>query len=199
MLRWPGHIKAGTVSRDIVSGLDWFPTLLAAAGDTTVTERLLKGWAPKAGGPSFKNHLDGNNLLPYLEGKEPHSPRHEFFYFNDDGVLVSMRVDDWKFVFCEQRLPGGFQIWANPFTCLRIPKVFNRRMDPFERADIVSDQYYDWTAKNGFLTQLGGIKVAPFLQTFKAYPPSQRPASFTIDQMTEAIMKSFSGSTEQSH
>jgi arylsulfatase A-like enzyme len=199
MLRWPGHIKAGTVSRDIVSGLDWFPTLLAAAGDTTVTERLLKGWAPKAGGPSFKNHLDGYNLLPYLEGKEPHSPRHEFFYFNDDGVLVSMRVDDWKFVFCEQRLPGGFQIWANPFTCLRIPKVFNLRMDPFERADIVSDQYYDWTAKNGFLTQLGGIKVAPFLQTFKAYPPSQRPASFTIDQMTEAIMKSFSGLTEQSH
>jgi arylsulfatase A-like enzyme len=194
MIRWPGHIKAGTISRDIVSGLDWFPTLLAAAGDATVKDRLLKGWAPKSGGMTYKVHLDGYDLLPYLEGKEAHSPRHEFFYFNDDGALVAMRNDDWKLVFCEQRVPGGMQVWSNPFTCLRMPKIFNLRMDPFERADIVSDQYYDFMAKNGYLLQYGVSKVAPFLASFKAYPPSQRPASFTIDQMTEAVMKSIGGS-----
>lgn len=189
MIRWPGHIKPGEVSNEMVSGLDWFPTLLAAAGDTTVKDRLLKGWAPKAGAQTFKNHLDGYNMLPYLEGEEPHSPRHQFFYFNDDGQLVAMRKDDWKAVFCEQRVPGGFQVWSNPFTCLRAPKFFNLRMDPFERADIVSDQYYDWTTKNAYLLAYSSSAVAPFLETFKAYPPSQRPASFTIDQMTEALMK----------
>jgi hypothetical protein len=133
-------------------------------------------------------------LLPYLEGKEAHSPRHEFFYLNDDGLLVAMRSDNWKVVFCEQRVPGGFQVWANPFTCLRLPKIFNLRMDPFERMDTVSDQYYDWLAKNAYLATYAVSKVAPFLQTFKAYPPSQRPASFTIDQMTESIMKTLPGS-----
>jgi arylsulfatase len=194
MIRWPGHIQPGSVSTEIVSGLDWFPTLLAAAGDTTVKDRLLKGWAPKAGGPTFKNHLDGYNLLEYLEGKEPHSPRHEFYYFDDDGMLVDARFDDWKFVFCEQRAPGGFEVWSNPLTCLRAPKIFNLRMDPMERADVVSDQYYDWIAKNAYMLSWGLSKVAPFLETFKEYPPSQRPASFTIDQMTESLMKSAPGS-----
>jgi arylsulfatase len=193
-IRWPGHIQAGAVSNEMVSGLDWFPTLLAAAGDTSVKERLLNGWSPKSGGPSFKNHLDGYNLLPYLEGKEPHSPRHEFYYFDDDGMLVDARFDNWKFVFCEQRAPGGFQVWSNPLTCLRAPKIFNLRMDPMERADVVSDQYYNWTIENAYLLSWGISKVAVFLQTFKAYPPSQRPASFTIDQMTESIMKSLPGS-----
>ena len=101
-----------------------------------------------------------------------------------------MRKDDWKAVFCEQRAPGGFQVWSNPFTCLRAPKFFNLRMDPFERADVVSDQYYDWTAKNAYLLAYSTSAVQPFLATFKAYPPSQRPASFTIDQMTEELMKS---------
>jgi arylsulfatase len=194
VIRWPGHIQPGSVSNDIVSGLDWFPTLLAAAGDTTVKTRLLTGWAPKAGGPTFKNHLDGYNLLPYLEGKEPHSPRHEFFYFDDDGALVSMRLDDWKYVFCEQRAPGGFAVWSNPLTCLRVPKMFNLRMDPMERADVVSDQYYDWATKNVYLPLRANVKAGEFLQTFKAYPPSQRPASFTIDQMTEALMKNLPAS-----
>jgi arylsulfatase A-like enzyme len=190
MIRWPGHIQPGSVSNDMVSGLDWFPTFLAAAGDTTVTDRLLKGWTPKEGGATFKNHLDGYNLLPYLEGKEPHSPRHEFYYFDDDGQLVDARFDDWKFVFCEQRAPGGFAVWSNPLTCLRVPKIYNLRMDPMERADVVSDQYYDWTTKNVYLLNWGMMRVSAFLQTFKAYPPSQRPASFTIDQMTESLMRS---------
>jgi arylsulfatase len=190
MVRWPGHIKPGQISNEMLSGLDWFPTLLAAAGDTTVKERLLKGWEPKAGGPTFKVHLDGYNQLPYLTGQAPKSAREEFFYFNDDGLLVSYRYNNWKIVFCEQRAPGGFVVWANPFTCLRAPKVFNLRMDPYERADIVSDQYYDWLAQNAYLIQYGVWRVAPFLETFKEYPPSQRPASFSVDQMVDALMKS---------
>ena len=115
--------------------------------------------------------------------------RTEFYYFNDDGEVVAYRYKDFKIVFCEQRKPGGFEVWANPFTCLRAPKIFNLRMDPFERADVVSDQYYDWMAKNAYLIQYGVWRVAPFLQTFKEFPPSQRSASFSIDQMVDALMK----------
>ncbi|WP_206363383.1 arylsulfatase [Cupriavidus necator] len=187
MVRWPGRIQPGTVSTTMISGLDWFPTLLAAAGDTDIKERLLKGTS--VGGKSFKVHLDGYNFLPYLTGQSKSGPRSDFYYFNDDGMLVAYRYNDFKVVFCEQRKPGGFEVWSNPFTCLRAPKVFNLRMDPYERADVVSDQYYDWVAKNAYLIQYGVWRVAPFLQTFKEYPPSQRPASFSIDQMIEALTK----------
>jgi hypothetical protein len=159
------------------------------AGDSTIKDRLLKGWAAKPGGMTYKVHLDGYNLIPFLEGKEK-SPRHEFYYFNDDGSLVAARFDNWKVVFCEQRVVGGFQVWANPFTCLRVPKVFNLRMDPYERADIVSDQYYDWTANNGYIVQWSLYKVVPFIQTLKEYPPSQRVGSFSIDQMLESLTRS---------
>lgn len=186
-VRWPGHIKAGEVSNEMFSGLDWFPTLLAAAGDTTVKDRLLKGWAPKSGGPTFKNHLDGYNQLAYLEGKQPKGARDEFYYFDDDGVLVGMRYQDWKFVFCEQRVQGGFRVWSEPLVCLRAPKIFNLRMDPYERADVVSDQYYDWITKNAYLLSLGVSKTAVFLQTFVAYPPSQKPASFSVDQIRAGV------------
>jgi arylsulfatase len=192
MVRWPGHIKAGEVSNEIVSGLDWFPTLLAAAGDTDVKDRLLKGTG--LGDKNFKVHLDGYNQLPLLTGAGK-SARSEFYYFNDDGEVVAYRYGDFKIVFCEQRQPGGFVVWANPFTCLRAPKIFNLRMDPFERADVVSDQYYDWFAKNAYLAQYGVWRVAPFLQTFKEYPPSQRSASFSIDQMVDALMKSLDKTT----
>src|SRR3984957_9510975 len=134
-VRWPGHIKPGTVSTEMFSGLDWFPTLLAAAGDTTVKDRLLKGSG--FNGTTFKVHLDGYNQLPYLTGEAPHSARNEFYYFNDDGDLVAMRFDDWKIVYEEQRAPGGFAVWQNPFTTLRVPKIFNLSMDPYEGADIV--------------------------------------------------------------
>ncbi|WP_041681599.1 sulfatase-like hydrolase/transferase [Cupriavidus sp. DF5525] len=188
LIRWPGHVPAGTVSNAMISGLDWFPTLLAAAGDGDIKDRLLKG--ASIGGKSFKVHLDGYNFVPYLTGQSKTGPRSEFFYFNDDGMLVAYRYNDFKIVFCEQRKPGGFEVWSNPFTCLRAPKIFNLRMDPYERADIVSDQFYDWQAKNAYLLQYGVWRVAPFLQTFKDYPPSQRPASFSIDQMMEALNKS---------
>jgi arylsulfatase A-like enzyme len=188
LVRWPGRIKAGEVSNEMMSGLDWFPTLLAAAGDTDIKDRLAKG--TQIDGNQFKVHLDGYNQLAYLTGQATSSSRSEFFYFNDDGELVAYRYNNWKVVFCEQREPGGFTVWANPFTCLRAPKVFNLRMDPYERADIVSDQYYDWLAKNAYLIQYGVWRVAPFLQTFREYPPSQRSASFSVDQMIDSLMES---------
>jgi arylsulfatase A-like enzyme len=187
MVRWPGHIKAGEVSNGIVSGLDWFPTLLAAAGDKDVKERLLKGTT--LGSVQAKVHLDGQNQLPYLTGQQPKSARDDFFYFDDDGDLVAYRYNDWKIVFCEQRKPGGLEVWSNPLTCLRAPKVFNLRMDPMERADVVSDQYYDWYAKNAYLIAYGVSRAATFLQTFKEYPPSQRVASFSIDQAVDAMKR----------
>jgi arylsulfatase len=179
MIRWPGHIKPNTWSNEIVSGQDWFPTLLAAAGDATIKDRLLNGTGP--GGMAHKVHLDGYNILPYLTGQEAHSPRHDFFYFDDDGQLVAMRHDNWKIVFCEQRAPGNLDIWQNPFTCLRTPRLFNLRMDPYERAQITSDQYQDWVTHNVYLIFMGGMYASQFMETFKEYPPSQLPQSFTID------------------
>lgn len=190
LVRWPGHIQPGQIKRGMVSGMDWFPTLLAATGDTTVKERLLDGWAPVSGGTQFKVHLDGYNQLPYLTGKQDNSARNKFFYFNDDGLLVGMRWDNWKAVFCEQRAPGNFNVWQDPFVCLRVPKIFNLRMDPYERADITSDQYNDWLAKNSYLTAIATMKASEFLETFVKYPPSQRPASFSVDQVQERVHKS---------
>nr|WP_143348510.1 arylsulfatase [Ensifer adhaerens] len=184
MIRWPGKIKPGT-SSEMFSGLDWFPTLLAAAGDKDVKERLLKG--TDLGGKTFKVHLDGYNQLPYLTGEQPKGARKEFYYFNDDAKLVGMRWDNWKAVFCEMRKPGGFDVWQDPFTCLRVPKIFNLRMDPYERADTVSDQYNDWRTKNAYLFAQAVGKSAAFLETFVEYPPSQKPASFSVDQVEESV------------
>ncbi|CAM3978758.1 Arylsulfatase [Bordetella tumbae] len=189
MVRWPGQIPAGKIQSGIVSGLDWFPTLLAATGDTDIKDRLLKGWTPPNGKLNYKVHLDGYNQLAYLTGKTDKSARDDFFYFNDDGKLVGMRFGNWKAVFCEQRTPGNFNIWQDPFVCLRVPKIFNLRMDPYERADITSDQYNDWLAKNSYLTAIATMKASEFLETFVTYPPSQRPASFSIDQVEEQVHK----------
>jgi arylsulfatase len=192
LIRWPGHIKPGSVSNDIVSGLDWLPTLLAAAGDADVKNKLLKGMP--VGDKTFKVHLDGYNQLDYLTGKSDKSARDRFFYFNDDGQLVALRYGQWKAVFLEQRVPGTLRVWAEPFTPLRVPKVFNLRADPYERADITSNTYYVWMMSDGMAIILGGPPVvAEFLQTFKEYPPSQRAASFSIDQLMEALQRSFEG------
>ncbi|HYB42991.1 MAG TPA: arylsulfatase [Candidatus Methylomirabilis sp.] len=197
VVRWPGKIKGGQVSNDMFSGLDWFPTLLAAAGDTTIKERLLNG--ASVGGKTFKVHLDGYNQLPYLVGQQPHGARDEFYYFNDDADLVAMRFDTllpgatartaWKLVFCEQRAPGQFQVWREPFTCLRIPLLFNLRMDPYEHAQISGDQYDRWQVENAYVIFEGTRRATAFLQTFVAYPPSQLPASFTIDQAVEKMKR----------
>jgi len=196
MIRWPGHIRPNTVSNALISGLDWFPTLVAAAGDADITNKLLKG--DSIGGKSFKVHLDGYNFLPYLTGKTNVSPRQEFFYFNDDAQLVAVRWDPmetgavrpdaWKVVFCEQRAQGGFAIWQEPFTCLRTPKFYNLRMDPYERASIGPTTGYEkWEADNAYLIFDGTRRAAAFLQTFKDYPPSQSPGSFNLDEAIEAM------------
>jgi arylsulfatase len=195
MVRWPGHIKPGVISNGMVSGLDWFPTLLAAAGDPDVRDRLLKGWQPSGSTTTFKDHLDGYNQLDYLTGKSDKSARNDFYYFDDDGGLVAIRYDDWKVVFKEQPAAGGFAVWQTPFITWRLPKLFNLRMDPYERADTVSDQYNDWLVRNDYLLVKGQLKAATFLETFVKYPPSQRVASFNIEgvraQVDKAIDQSF--------
>ena len=185
MVRWPGHIKPGTVSNDIVSHLDWAPTLLAAAGVPDIKEKLLKGYT--AGGKKYKVHLDGYNQLPYLTGQVPKSPREEFFYFSDDGDLTGLRYDNWKFVFMEQRAPGTLQVWAEPYTSLRVPKIFNLRTDPYERADITSNTYYDWLLDHAFMLVPAQAYVGKFMATFKEFPPRQKAASFTIDRAMEQM------------
>jgi arylsulfatase len=185
MVRWPGKIKPGTVSNDIVSHLDWMPTLLAAAGAPDVKEKLLKGF--KAGAKSYKVHLDGYNLIPYLTGQEAKSPRQEFLYFSDDGDLTGLRYDNWKVVFAQQRSPGTLAVWGEPFVHTRIPWLYNLRTDPYERATVTSNTYWDWYLNHVYLLLPAQDYVARFLGTFKDYPPRQKAASFTIDQVMEQL------------
>jgi len=192
LVRWPGNIKPGSVSNEIFSGLDWFPTLLAAAGDSGIKERLLKGW-DAGSSRTFKVHLDGYNQLPYLTGQQDKSARKEFFYFNDDGQLVAIRVENWKVVFCEQRTEGTLAIWRDPFTCLRAPTMFNLRMDPYERAEITSNTYNDYLFKRSFLVVPAQAIVSKFVETFKEFPPRQKPSSFSVDQIMEQLQKPSGG------
>jgi arylsulfatase len=185
VIRWPGHIKAGSVANDIVSGQDWLPTFLAAVGEPDVREKLLKGH--EAAGKKFKVHLDGFNQLPYLTGVVDKSPRRSFFYFSDDGDLVAMRLENWKVVFMEQRAPGTMRVWAEPFTPLRLPKLFDLRADPYERADITSNTYYDWFLSQPYLIYAAQALTAQFLATIREFPPRQKAASFTISQALEKL------------
>ena len=185
MVRWPGHIKPDTVSNDIVSHLDWAPTLLAAAGAPDVKEKLLKGY--KAGKKTYKVHLDGYNHLPYLTGQAPKSPRVEFFYFSDDGDLQALRYDNWKVVFAQQRAPGTLLVWGEPLVKTRIPWLYNLRTDPYEKASITSNTYWDWYMNHIFLLVPAQKYVGEFLSTFKDFPPRQKAASFSIDQVLELM------------
>ena len=197
MVRWPGHIKASQISNELFSGLDWLPTLVAAAGDTTIKDRVLKGAA--IGNKNFKVHLDGFNQLPYLTGQEEHGARDEFYYFNDDSELVAMRFDfmqpgaatrtAWKIVFCEQRAPGQLEIWSEPFVCTRLPRIFNLRMDPYEHAQISGNGYEAWWADNAYITAEAVRRSAGFLQTFVEYPPSQTPGTFSIEGIADQVKK----------
>jgi arylsulfatase A-like enzyme len=134
-------------------------------------------------------HLDGYNFVPYLTGQEKKSPRTEFFYFNDEGGLTALRYDNWKLIFAEQRAPGTMRVWAEPFTELRVPLMFNLRTDPYERAQITSNTYYDWLLDHAFLLVPAQAGVAKFLETFKEFPPSQKPASFSIDQVMQKLLE----------
>ncbi|QDO92486.1 arylsulfatase [Formosa sediminum] len=191
MVRWPGKIKAGSVSNEIMSGLDWMPTYLAAAGDSNIKEKLLTGY--KANGKTFKVHLDGYNFLPYLTGKVENGPREELFYFSDDGELMALRYHDWKVTFMHQDSPGTLDTWSKPMVTTRIPWIYNLRRDPYEFATTTSNTYWDWYLDHVFLLLPASEYVAKFISTFEQYPPRMKAASFnlgdTMDALTEAGKK----------
>ncbi len=182
-IRWPGVIKPGTVLNDVFAHEDMLPTLLAAAGVPNVKDQLLKGM--KVGDKTFKVHIDGYNITDALAGKSP-GPRHEFFYFNDDGSLVGLRYDQWKIVFAEQRALG-LDVWQDPFIPLRFPKLFNIRSDPFETADHESGDYGTWRVDHAFVLVPAQQYVGQFLATFREFPPSQKPGSFSLDKALEML------------
>jgi arylsulfatase A-like enzyme len=193
LVRWPGQIKAGSVCNDIVQHHDWLPTFLAMAGAADVVDKLKKGY--KAIGRTYKNHIDGYNFLPYLTGKEKKGPRNVFFYFSDDGDMLGIRFDNWKLVFMEQRTPGTMRVWADPFTRLRMPKVFNLRTDPYEFADITSNSYYDWFLYNAYFLYAAQLGAAKFAETFKEFPPVQKPNTFTVDDALAKMREAMAGSS----
>jgi arylsulfatase A-like enzyme len=185
LIRWPGRIAAGTVSNGIVQHHDWLPTFLAAAGEPDIVEKLKAGHT--IGDRTYKVHIDGYNLLPYLTGEVESSPRPGLVYFSDDGDVLALRFDNWKVVFMEQRVQGTIQLWAEPFVTLRVPKLYNLRTDPFERADITSNTYWDWLFENDYIILAATGLVAEFLQSFQEFPPRQKAASFTIDQVVAKL------------
>jgi arylsulfatase A-like enzyme len=193
-VRWPGVIKPGTISNEIVHHMDWLPTFLAAAGKADIKEDLLDGYRSPALNRDYKVHLDGYNLIDHLKDpqKTP-SPRREVFYFSDDGDLTALRYNDWKLIFMEQRVEGTLRAWAEPFVPLRVPLVFNLRRDPYERANKTSNTYYDWLLDRAYLMVPAQAYVGQFLQTFKEYPPRQKAASFSL----EAVMRNLSSGGER--
>lgn len=189
MVRWPGRIEPGSVSNEIMHHMDWLPTFAAMAGNPNVKEQLLEGLtvAEVGGGRDYRVHLDGYNALPYLLGEEAESPRKEIFYFSDDGDLTALRYNDWKAIFLEHRYPQTLRAWAEPWTELRIPLLFNLRRDPYERANITSNTYWDWYLDRAYLLLPAADYVANFLATFEEYPPRQKPGSFTIGDAKDKI------------
>jgi arylsulfatase len=154
------------------------PTLLAAAGDPNVNEKLLKGY--KVGDKTYKVHIDGVNMIPYLTGQVKDSPRDSFFYVSDDGGIMAVRTGDWKMVFQEQTALGS-EVWAKPFENLRVPHIFNLRRDPYERAQFNSNQYWDWAMYHIFMLYKAQDVVAAQIDNYVKYPPRQKAASFNLD------------------
>jgi arylsulfatase A-like enzyme len=185
-IRWPGKIKPGTVFNGIVSHIDMLPTLVAAAGDTDVTTKLLNGY--KVGDKTYTVHLDGFNMIPYLTGQAKESPRPAIFYFSDDGELMAVRVGDWKLCFMIQHA-YQMNVWAEPMTKLRLPHIFNLRRDPFERADFNSNTYFDWMVDHVPQLYMAQALVAQQIANFIKYPPRQKPASFNLDEVMAQIAK----------
>ncbi|VEG39177.1 sulfatase [Mycolicibacterium flavescens] len=185
MIRWPGRIPAGAVSNEIIQHHDWLPTFLAAAGQPDIVEKLKQGNA--IGDQTYRVHIDGFNLLPYLTGEVDKSPRRGLVYFSDDCDVLGVRIENWKIVFMEQRCQGTLQIWFEPFTPLRAPKIFNLRTDPFEHADVTSNTYWDWFFDHDYIAFMANAVVTQFLETFKEFPPRREPASFTIGDAVEKL------------
>jgi arylsulfatase len=186
-VRWPGKIAAGAVTNEVVHHMDWLPTFLAIAGKDDIKEDLLDGYRSSSLAREYKVHLDGYNILPLLMGKTKASPRKEIFYFSDDGDLTALRYADWKIVFLEQRAMGTLRIWAEPFTPLRVPLIFNLRRDPFERSQLTSNTYYDWLIDRVYLLVPAQAYVRSFMETFSAYPPRQKAASFSLDRVMQTL------------
>jgi arylsulfatase A-like enzyme len=186
MVRWPGNIEPGSVSNEILHHMDWLPTFLAMAGVPDIKEQLKEGGV-QAIGREYNVHLDGYNSLAYLKGEEETSPRNEIFYFSDDGDLTAMRYNDWKVIFLEHRYPQTLRAWAEPWTELRIPLLFNLRRDPYERSNITSNTYWDWYLNHVFLLLPAAEYVGQFLATFEEFPPRQKPGSFTIGDAKDKI------------
>jgi arylsulfatase A-like enzyme len=185
MVRWPGKIRAGQWTNEIVHHMDWLPTFLDAAGDPHVKEKLKSGI--QVGGREYKVHLDGYDILPLLTGKTKKSPRKEIFYFSDDGDLTALRYNDWKIIFMEQKAAGTFRVWQEPFVPMRTPFICNLRRDPYERATITSNSYYEWMIDRAYMFVPAQTYVAKFLETFKEFPPRQKAASFSLDQVMEKL------------
>ncbi len=192
MIRWPNKIEAGQVSNEIMHHMDWLPTFLAMAGVPDIKEQLLDGGV-RAIGRKYKVHLDGYNTLNHLLGEEEQSPRHEVFYFSDDGDLTALRYDDWKVIFLEHRFPQTLRAWAEPWTPLRIPLLYNLRRDPYERSTITSNTYWDWYLNHVFLLLPAAEYTGKFLATFEQFPPRQKPGSFTIGDAKDKILSQVGG------
>jgi arylsulfatase A-like enzyme len=196
LVRWPGKIPANSVMNEITAGNDWVPTLMAAAGEPEIKEKLLTGYQGVA--RTYKVHLDGYNLLPFLTGEKQITtdeygltnwPRHEFFYWSDDGDLVAMRYDRWKVVFMEQQA-SAFGVWMYPFVQLRLPLIFDLRMDPFERAQHNANSYYEWMEEKAQFIGVGAQAYAgKMISTFKDFPPRQKPASFNLDEAMAGLAR----------
>ena len=184
LVKWPGKIKPGQVSNEIISMEDWLPTFLAVAGDDDIKGKLLKGH--RAGNKTFKVHLDGYNMLPYFKGEVEESPRKEMFYFTDDGSLSALRYGDWKLMFSEQRA-HGFAVWEEPLVTLRLPRLFNLRRDPFERAEHESMGYRKWQIDRVFMLVPAQAFVGQFLSTFQEFPPRQKVGTFGLDRVLESL------------
>jgi arylsulfatase len=187
MVRWPGKIKSGGITNEIVHHMDWLPTFLAAAGEPHIKTKLKVGGV-QALDRSYKVHLDGYNILPLLTGETDKSPRKEIFYFSDDGDLTALRYDDWKLIFMEQKAMGTFRVWMEPFVPLRVPIIENLRRDPYERATLTSNSYHEWQLDRAFLLVPSQAYVANFLETFQAFPPRQKAASFSLDQVMDKML-----------
>jgi arylsulfatase len=189
-VRWPGKFAAGKVVNGIVTHQEWLPTLLAAAGEPDIVEKLKKGH--QAGDKTFHVHIDGFNMLPYLSGETDKSPRNWFFYVDDDGQVTALRVGDWKLVLMEQRAKT-MMVWAEPFVELRIPKIFNLRRDPFERADENSNGYWNWVVEHFYIVPAAALFLTEQIKTFKEFPPRQEAPSFDLEYLIERLNKMMDG------
>jgi arylsulfatase len=187
MVRWPGQIPAGQVVNDIIAQEDWLPTLMSAVGKSNLAQSLLNGLT--VGGKKYNVHLDGYDFMPLLRGQVDEGPRSEFLYWTDDGQLANLRYDRWKIVFAEQRAES-FDVWEEPFVTLRLPKLFDLRADPFERAPHDGIGYDQWRLERAYVLVPAQAYVQKWLTSFQQYPPRQKPSSFNLDQVMSTLTES---------